>query len=260
MLKKVGILLFQAIIPSIIVFLFMDLLTSSQKDQAMNILFIGNSYTYENDGIDQHLNALLNSSHDSRIEYRFVTRAAEGKYHLMTHWYDEETQNLFKSRRWDKVIMQEYNSGPLKTVSEFTAYAEKWEHLIKSENSSTEIYLFSTWKYSKSAGMEEKLYSAYDKLSTKINAGVVPVGYLWKSLEGKVNLYHEDGAHPNRKGTFLTACLFYEQMFGKDVTKTKNTDVVISGGMQTKLKRWAHEFNLHSRVPLAQVTNSSSSN
>ena len=149
--------------------------------------------------------------------------------------------------------MQEYNSGPLKTTSEFTEYAKRWENLIKSRNNETEIYLFSTWKYSKSKGMEDRLYSAYNELSTKISAGVVPVGHLWKSLEGKVDLYHEDGAHPNRKGTFSTACLFYEQMFDKDVTKTSNTDEIIPDGMQSRLKKWAHEFNQLTPVSVAQV-------
>ncbi len=254
-LKKTIKLLLQSVIPSIIVFMGFDALTTSQKDNVVNILFIGNSYTYENDGVDQHLNALLNSSSDGKVIYRYVASAAEGKYHLMTHWYDDETRDLFSSRRWDKVVMQEYNSGPLKTTEEFNIFAKCWERLIKKTNEDTEIYLFSTWKYSKSKGMEDRLYSAYDELSSSINAEVVPVGHLWKSLEGKINLYDEDGAHPNRKGTFLTACLFYEQMFGDDVTKTKNTDEILSRSMQSKLKKWAHDFNESARVVSAQSEN-----
>lgn len=234
-----------------LIFVGLEGIMATQRNRGENILFIGNSYTYENDGVDQHLSALLNST-NSNATYRFVTRAAEGKYHLCTHWHDAETQTLFNSRRWDKIILQEYNSGPLKEIEEFNEYAERWENLIKSTNNNTKIYLLSTWKYRSATGMEDHLFSAYTDLSKKINAGVIPVGHLWKSLESKVDLYDEDGAHPNRKGTFLTACLFYEQMFGKNVTLTNNTDETISDRMQTKLKKWAHEFNHSANNHLAQ--------
>ena len=58
-----------------------------------------------------------------------------------------------------------------------------------------------------------------------------------------MNLYDGDGAHPNRKGTFLTSCLFYEFLQGKDVRKTPHTDERLPKWQQKKLKRLAHEFH-----------------
>ncbi|MFT5778368.1 MAG: hypothetical protein ACI837_001324 [Crocinitomicaceae bacterium] len=212
----------------------------SSSSKTENILFIGNSYTYRNNGVDKHLAALLNADSESGDE--FVTKAAEGKYHLYTHWDDPETKEIFESRKWDKVILQEYSSGPIRETKEFFDYGNRWDKLIKSVNKQSKVFLYSTWKYKGAHGMDDSISSQYNKLSEQIHASVVPVGMLWKSIEGKVNLYHQDGAHPNRKGTFLTACLFYERLFGKDVTKTKNTDAILSSADQTQLKKWAHEF------------------
>lgn len=214
------------------------------KNEPESILFIGNSYTYRNGGINKHLQYLLagtEAHHDP-----FIRRAAKGKYHLYTHWNDPETKMLFKSKKWDKIVLQEYSSGPLKETKEFQKYASKWAKEIRKVNQKAEIYLYSTWNYKNSPGMEDSLYAEYNKVSDKIRAKVIPVGMLWKQLRSKINLYDGDGAHPNRKGTFVTACLFYERLFHLDVTKTEHTDPYLSKNEQKKLKTWAHEFNAQS--------------
>ena len=207
-----------------------------------NILFIGNSYTYRNGGIDKHLNYLLAGTKVHNEE--FIRRAAKGKYHLYTHWNDPETKLLFKSKKWDKIVLQEYSSGPLRETEDFQKYAKRWAKEIRSVNKKSEIFLYSTWNYKNSPGMEDSLNVEYTKISKQIKASVVPVGMLWKQLRSKINLYDGDGAHPNRKGTFVTACLFYERLFKLDVRKTKNTDPILPDSEQRKLKKWAHEFNL----------------
>lgn len=211
------------------------------KEPTESILFIGNSYTYENGGINTHLHYLLAGTKNHHIP--FIGRAAKGKYHLYTHWHDSETKRLFKSKKWDKIVLQEYSSGPLKETKQFQEYAAKWSREIRKVNSKAEIYLYATWNYKNSPGMEDSLYSEYKKVSNKIHAKVVPVGMLWKRLQSKIDLYDADGAHPNRKGTFVTACLFYEHLFHLDVTKTEHTDPYLSKREQQTLKRWAHEFN-----------------
>lgn len=215
---------------------------STTEDQPESILFIGNSYTYRNGGIDKHLDYLLAGTEHHNEE--FIRRAAKGKYHLYTHWNDPETKLLFKSKKWDKIVLQEYSSGPLKETEEFQIYAKRWAKEIRKVNKNAEIFLYSTWNYKNSPGMEDSLHSEYTKLSKQIKASVVPVGMLWKQLRSKINLYDSDGAHPNRKGTFVTACLFYERLFKLDVRKTKNTDPFLPDSEQMKLKKWAHEFNL----------------
>lgn len=220
--------------------LFLGCESEKKTEKIERILFIGNSYLYENDGVDEHLNNLIQGTKGLNAD---AQRAAEGRYHLMNHWKDEETQALFSSEKWDKIVLQEWGSGPLKKNAEFEKYVKKWTKKLHSVNAKGKVLLFSTWNYQSAKGMEDRLYEKYSKIAKEVKAEVVPAGLLWKNIRDKVHLYAEDGAHPNRKGTFVSACLFYERIFNRDVTKTKNTDPILSKAEQTKLKKWVHAFN-----------------
>jgi hypothetical protein len=212
----------------------------AKEDQYENILFIGNSYTYRNGGVDYHLRNL--STGMKGTETTYVTRAAKGKYHLNMHWSDSKTWLKLISKKWDKVILQEYSMGPLTETKKFMRYGKKWGGRLMRMNPATQIYLFSTWGYKESNFMTDSIYNQYSKLESEINASTIPVGLMWKDLKNKVNLYDSDGAHPNWKGTFISACLFYEHIYKKDVRETTNNDIKLSIEMQTQLKEWAHGF------------------
>lgn len=205
-----------------------------------DVLFIGNSYTYRNKGLDQHLNELASNSKE-KVELNF-TRAAQGKFHLHTHYKNDETQSVFKEKKWDHVVLQEYSSGSIKERKSFFRYGMQWARKIRKRNPNAKIYLYATWGYKWSKSMTDSVYHSYSELGKKIDATVVPVGKLWSDVQQKVNLYDGDGAHPNRKGTFLTSCLFYEVMTQKNVLKTRDTDVRLPKYLQRKLKKYAHRF------------------
>ena len=213
--------------------------SDKSKQKLDHVLFIGNSYTYRNKGVDRHFYDLLKNSGDSS---KFITRAAKGRYHLYSHWKDEETKAIFDEHSWDRVVLQEYSAGPLREEKEFYSYTQKWASKIRKKNPKAEIFLYSTWGYKRLPEMTDSLYSVYQKAAKKINAKIVPVGKLWESVRTKINLYDGDGAHPNRKGTFLTACLFYEYMEKKDVRKTPNKDKFLDKKTQKYLKELVHAF------------------
>lgn len=215
---------------------------TSIESKTENILFIGNSYTYRNGGVDYHLQKLTSGMEDINASY--ITRAAQGKFHLYSHWEDEKTLAKLEQKKWDKVILQEYSSGPVTEPKDFFKFGKKWNNKLRAINPSAKLFLYATWGYKGTKTMVDSLNTQYQKLATQIRATKVPVGMLWKSLMNEVNLFDADGAHPNRKGTFLNACLFYEYIFEKDVTKTTHFDNVIPKNDQKKLKNWAHQFHL----------------
>lgn len=237
-LKKSHIFLLLALLFSGAFFSFLFTETDVKEKEA--VLFIGNSYTYRNKGVDQHIQEFVTTSGNKSAIY---SRAAQGKFHLYTHFKNAKTLLKFNQRQWDKVVLQEYSSGPIADKKSFFAYGQKWANRIRKNNPNAKIYLYSTWGYKKSASMTDSVYSCYKELGEKINATVIPVGNMWKKVQKKVNLYAGDNAHPNRKGTFLTACLFYEFLEGKDVRLTKHTDRKLPKWEQKKLKRLAHEFH-----------------
>lgn len=210
------------------------------KKKQESVLFIGNSYTYRNRGVDQHIALLTNDTSDKSV---YFSRAAQGKYHLGTHWSDPMTNEKFEQQKWDKVVLQEYSNGPITERNHFFSYGKKWANRIRKKNPKAKIYLYATWCYKNRPHMTDSLYNQYLQLADKIDATVIPVGKMWEKVQRKMNLYDGDGAHPNRKGTFLTSCLFYEFLQGKDVRKTPHKDERLPKWQQKKLKRLAHEFH-----------------
>jgi hypothetical protein len=123
-------------------------------------------------------------------------------------------------------------------------YGKKWARRIRAKNKDATIFLYETWCYKKLPSMTDSLHTMYGKLAQEIDATVIPVGKMWATVQEKVNLYDGDNAHPNRKGTYLTACLFYEYLENKDVRKTPHLDRTLAPWVQKKLKRLAHEFKI----------------
>lgn len=214
---------------------------TSVRSSLERILFVGNSYTYRNKGVDQHVAELTKANGDSSYYY---TRAAKGKYHLYTHWEDSDTKEKCDSKKWDKVVLQEYSSGPIREPNEFMEYGKKWAKRVRAINPKVELFLYATWGYRGTKNMTDSLFNRYKELGSQIGATVVPVGLMWKYVGDKINLYDGDGAHPNRKGTFITACLFYEFIQKKNVKKTPHTDPFLSIEQQKELKQLAHDFKL----------------
>ena len=110
------------------------------------------------------------------------------------------------------------------------------------------MYLFATWGYKQIKGMTDSLFKEYTQLAAEIQAEVVPVGPMWDELKDSINLYDGDGAHPNRKGTFINTCLCYEYLFQENSTEIQHSDDRLDVSTQRRLKRWAHEFrktNVH---------------
>jgi hypothetical protein len=45
---------------------------------------------------------------------------------------------------------------------------------------------------------------------------VAPAGYAWwrtRKQDPEIELWQSDGSHPNKNGTFLSACVFYAAIF-----------------------------------------------
>ena len=66
--------------------------------------------------------------------------------------------------------------------------------------------------------MQEQLTLGYMGIANELHLKVAPVGVAWKTaLEHNptLNLWQEDGSHPNLAGTYLAACVFYAVLYQK---------------------------------------------
>jgi hypothetical protein len=172
------------------------------------ILFIGNSYTYFNGGIDKAVEGLAPSSRTSRI--------AVGGYTLENHWNDGFAARTIREGGWTFVVLQEQSQWPVLNRESFYRFSRDFDAAIR--NSKAKTVLLMTWERPDSVGggvSTTNLATAYNAAGAELGAEVAPVGLAFaRSLLERpaLTLYGPDG-HPTADGTYLAACVLYALMF-----------------------------------------------
>lgn len=181
--------------------------TTSQVP-SKRVLFIGNSYTDFNGGMDTYIMGLAPNTTASRI--------TPGGFTLESHWNNPDTLNAIHTGKWDVVVLQEQSQTPISNSKGFFEYAGKLDGEIKK--SGAETILFMTWTRPDSAqyGVSTaNLAQMYTALGHKLGVRVAPVGLaFYRALQKRpeLTLYSNDG-HPTPQGTYLAACVFYGIIF-----------------------------------------------
>lgn len=179
-----------------------------------NILFIGNSYTYFNGGIQNHLFSFIEETIPELDMYS--SAIANGGATLQSHYLNTNTISTIESGHWDYIVLQEQSTRPIEETELFYQYAELIDEIII--DSGAETMFFMTWARENNPSMIEGLANAYNTIGQELNAKVCPVGRAWElaiDVDSSIELYSNDGSHPNAKGTYLSVCMFYSCLFGE---------------------------------------------
>jgi hypothetical protein len=198
------------------------------------ILFIGNSYTSFNGGINNQLEGLDPSSATQRIDV--------GGYTLQNHWNDGNALQTIRTGKWDYVVLQEQSQTPILDPSKFRLYAQEFDGAIK--NSGAKTILLMTWERPDSISIgvtTARLAAAYDAVGAFLGAKVAPAGTAFaNSLRAKpdLQLYGADG-HPTMYGTYLAACVIYTTIFQHSPVGNPYSDSSISPETRTYLQQIA---------------------
>jgi hypothetical protein len=214
----------------IVVVVFLSVSLSAQNSDTLEILFVGNSYTYYND-----LPLLFENLAVSGGKPVLVDNSSFGSYRLATHCLDVTTRGKINSRSWDYVVLQEQSQYPVIDYWRYNSMypsARFLDSLITLQGSHTAFYM--TWgrKYGgqqTSGGysspvftdffhMQDSLRSAYVGIANELAALVAPVGMAWglaRTLNPAVDLWQSDNSHPTLKGSYLAACVFYAVFFNE---------------------------------------------
>lgn len=184
------------------------------SQQALRVLFVGNSYTYFNNlpGMVQSLAA--SSPSGRRIEAHMV---AYGGATLEVHWTRGEAPGRLRSESWDYVVLQEQSSRPVDDPELFFRYARLFDEAIRDAGART--VFFMTWAYESDPGMQAGLTDAYNRIARELRAQVAPVGLAWQQARTSsppLGLFADDGSHPDPPGSYLAACVFYATLLGAD--------------------------------------------
>ena len=183
-------------------------LGSCDTQPPTRVLFIGNSYTFFNGGLDKQLKGLAPSAEAECI--------AVGGYALESHWNDGKALRRIQETKWDLVVLQEQSQIPVMNQKQFYDYARKFDEEIRRSGAKT--ILLMTWERpdSKQYGVTtESLAAAYTDLGKQLGAKVAPAGMAFaRALRQRpeLALYRPDG-HPTVEGTYLAACVLYQTIF-----------------------------------------------
>jgi Domain of unknown function (DUF4886) len=193
----------------------------------LNVLFVGNSFTYFND-MPGLVKLLAEAAHEAKP---FVSaQETPGGYTLKRHWEDGKVAQVLQSSRWDYVVLQEQSQflsfAQWQRFQEVHPYARQLNNLAWQNKA--KLVLFMTWGYEKGdlenrtsdsfSDMQNRLTEGNMELAKDLSATVAPVGIAWRlalSRNPQLRLWGEDGRHPNLKGSYLSACVFYKLFYQK---------------------------------------------
>jgi hypothetical protein len=177
---------------------------------AHDILFVGNSFTYYNNGLSTHYRKLVQSA--------YPDATGTGRIRMMTISGGRLSEHLaglafmLDESDWDIVVLQGYSNGPIgeTTAENFRVAAREAAASIRADGA--EPVFFMTWAYSDMPQMTAQLDVAYSAIGEELGAKVVPVGLAFSRVTMErpaIGLRIEDKKHPTLAGTYLAACVFY---------------------------------------------------
>ena len=193
----------------------------------MNILFIGNSYTYFND-MDKLFEGICREN-GHRVNAFRVTKGGR----KMLSYLDPEdpvTQQLeaiLRERHYDVCFLQEQSLLPARDYEAFRAGMTHVKRMVGSQ--ADRFILYATW--ARKAGspdlaengwtpeqMTDLLYEAYCRLGRELDMAVSPAGLsFWRIAcsHPELELHRPDMSHPTHLGSALAALTHYHTLFGE---------------------------------------------
>lgn len=228
---------------------------------SLNILFIGNSYTHNNDM--PKLFEKIATSQGIRLN---VEMSAESNHTFEMHSKRTKMYRTITQKKWDYVVLQGFSRELAHDTSTIDTssvpYLSQILDSIYANHSNTKVLLYQTWGYRNGAPhldyansfekMTQAIEKGYQYIAQKFNLSVVPVGNIWKEVRNnsRINLYQDDGQHPSVFGSYLVASAFFTSIFKASL----NENSYIPN------KRARKKFNLIQTISFEYLLNNFESN
>ena len=232
------------------------------SQQTKEVLFIGNSYTYQNN-MPQMVSEIALSFGDTLIH----DSSTPGGATFNMHSTNQQTLSKINQQQWDFVVLQaqsqEPSFSPGQVANDTYPYAEILVDSIHANSNCTEPLFFMTWgrKYGDLQncaayppictylGMQKRLRESYLEMALTDSASCSPVGMAWKesiAIDSTINLYSSDNSHPSIYGSYLAACTFYSSIFKKSSVGSSSWPTAIDSATAYSLQQIASSTVLDS--------------
>jgi len=199
---------------------------AQEDDEAIKVLFIGNSFTYMNDMAGLFEKMATNSGKEVIVESN-----TKGGASFKEHTGRKDMYRAINKRKWDYIILQGYSremTYPKEYLDTATMpYIDQILDSIYQNNSCTNVLFYMTWGYEVGYPSREEI-KTFEMMADTIRNGykfignhykipVVPVGMVWKELRKRkdYDFYISDQFHPNINGSYLVASTFFSAIFNE---------------------------------------------
>lgn len=200
---------------------------AAQAPDTVDVLFIGNSYVYYNNLADQ----LEGMSAELDGPYLRTDHHLHGGFTLRRHLDDghlpgELDRPAPDGRAWDRVVVQgqsrlgvpyaDEDAGTIGDPTPFQDGAAEVISMVRSRGALPVLYM--TWAKEPYPDQIGALAAAYRGVAASHGVPVAPVGLAWDRVRKErpdLDLFVDDGSHPNPAGTYLAACVFYAVLTGR---------------------------------------------
>jgi hypothetical protein len=194
----------------------------SRTNNPERILFVGNSLTTYNMGLDNILRELAASASPPMTIVTY--RSTQDGTVLEGLWASGSRHETILKGKWDRVILQATLSktgtvyGGITADSEmkFHEYAKKFDSEIRKAGART--VLFMHWQFNEPDAMPiQDIARVYKDVAAERGVEIAPVGLAWQQAQKRQPnlILLSDSVHPNFAGSYLAACVLYSTVFKK---------------------------------------------
>ncbi len=217
----------------------------ADEPRELEVLFIGNSYT-ENNELPWMVRAIARAE-GLALRYEQVT---SGGMSLEQHWANGKGEAVAKiaSRKWDFVVLQEHSLRPIDEPAKLSQYAKLFDAKIKAKGARTMLYV--TWPRKGAPENQAKLSKAFAAVAQELGATMVQVGPAWeRALKERpgVALYEADESHPTPQATYFSALVFHHAIHGKPA-KSPPKSVSLLGSVLVDFEATPTDFAFFQKI------------
>lgn len=219
------------------------------NENPKQILMVGNSFIYFNNGMHNPLVRMIRADKDLGEGHKIRKATINGSsltwHNIKTYVSNpfigsftfDQDNNLVESKKepFEVVIMHDCSRCPVNKKTQKMFHAAVDVHTKALKKDKIEVMLMMTWPYKDKPGMTKKLRKEYVKAANRNKIMVSPVGLAFHEVNKNypdINLYTKDLRHPSPAGTYLAASVLFASIykktpegnsftFGLDVEKAK---------------------------------------
>jgi hypothetical protein len=186
----------------------------------LDVLFIGNSYTFYNDMPKMLEQVAVDAGNGRTIT---TTMSVQGGASLQNHWLRGLAADSIAKGGWDYVVLQQGPTSLAIDRDTLILAVRGFDRLIRAAGAKTVVYM--VWPSKDRFQYFDDVQRSYRAAADSVGALLVPAGDAWRAawrMDANLALYDVDDFHPSVLGSYLAALTFYECLTGRDARHIPN--------------------------------------